>query len=205
MKIKNVVFDIGMVLIDFHWAKTMRELGICEEAIAHLGVHMMGHPLWNEMDLGVMAEDCIREQFKQISPQYAKEIDLFLGNMEHVVTDYPKSREWLQGLKDRGYRVYLLSNYPERMFLMHSKNYSFLPYTDGRVVSYECHLIKPDPRIYQLLCEKYDLLPGECVFLDDREENVFAARKLGFYGICVHNQEQAIAQLEQLLKEKGDF
>ena len=69
MKIKNIVFDVGMVLIDFHWEKTMRELGISEDAIEHLRVNMMQHPMWNEMDRNVMNEEEIVKQFKKLTPQ----------------------------------------------------------------------------------------------------------------------------------------
>ncbi|MDD6136663.1 MAG: HAD family phosphatase [Lachnospiraceae bacterium] len=205
MKIKNIVFDVGMVLIDFHWEKTMRELGISEDAIEHLRVNMMQHPMWNEMDRNVMNEDEIVKQFKKLSPQYADEIDLFLGNMEHVVTDFPRSGEWLKELKARGYGIYLLSNYPERMFKMHWEHYSFAPYVDGKLVSYECHYTKPEKEIYHLLCERYGIDAKESVFLDDRFENIEAAKEVGFYGILVHEQEQAIAELEQLLVKEGAY
>lgn len=203
--IKNIIFDIGMVLIDFHWAKTMRDLGISEEAVEHLRVNMMNHPMWNEMDRNVMTEPEIVAEFKKLSPQYAAEIDLFLGNMDQVVTDFPKSEAWVKGLKEQGYNVYLLSNYPERMFKMHWEHYSFAPYVDGKVVSYECNLTKPDPAIYKLLCERYDLKEEESVFLDDRQDNIDAAKALGFEGIHVLNQEQAIGDLAKLLEEKGAY
>lgn len=205
IKIKNIVFDIGMVLIDFHWAKTMRDLGFTEEVVATLGKNMMQHPMWNEMDRNVMTEADIVKEFKKLSPSYEAEIDLFLSNLDKVVTVFPKSNEWLKNLKERGYNVYLLSNYPERTFKVDSKRYSFMDYVDGKVVSFECHYTKPEKAIYDLLCERYNLLEEESVFLDDKFENIEAARSYGFYGIQVKNQDQAIAELNQLLAEEGAY
>lgn len=205
IKIKNIVFDIGMVLIDFHWAKTMRELGFSEEVVATLGKNMMQHPTWNEMDRNVMAEEDIVKEFKKLSPMYEAEIDLFLRNLDKVVTVFPKSDEWLRNLKERGYQVYLLSNYPERTFKVDSKKYTFMDYVDGKVVSYECHYTKPEKEIYDLLCDRYKLRPEECVFLDDKYENIEAAKSYGFEGIQVQNQEQAIAELDELLAKKGAY
>lgn len=200
--IKNIVFDIGMVLIDFHWDKTMRELGIPEEAIEHLGKHMIHHSLWSHLDKNDIPESEIIDEFKKISPEYSGYIDIFFRNMEGVVTDYPKSAEWLKKLKERGYNIYLLSNYPERMFKMHSVNYSFMPYVDGKVVSYECKLTKPDRKIYELLCDRYDIKPEESVFLDDRQENIDAAKQMGFEGIVVENQDDAIIELDKILAKR---
>lgn len=197
--IKNIVFDIGMVLIDFHWQKTMKELGIPDEAIVTLGKNMVEHVLWGEMDRGFIPEEELVAEFKRMSPQYEEYIDLFLDNMEGVVTDYPGSKSWLKELKDRGYNIYLLSNYPKSFFEMHVKNYSFMPYVDGRVVSYEYKVKKPDVRIYEILCEKYNIKPEESVFLDDRKENIATAESLGFKGIVVTDQDTARKQLDELL------
>lgn len=197
--IKNIIFDIGNVLIDFHWDKTMRELGIPEDAIKHLGENMINHKLWSHMDKNDIPEGELVQRFKEISPQYSEYIDRFFSNMENVVSDFPESADWLKELKQRGYKIYLLSNYPERMFKMHSKRYGFMPYVDGKVVSYECKMIKPDEGIYRLLCEKYDIIPEESVFLDDRKENVEASVRLGFNGILVGNQKEARKTLDELL------
>ena len=76
---------------------------------------------------------------------------------------------------------------------------SFMPLIDGGVISYEVKSVKPEPGIYEALIGKYDLIPEECVFLDDREENVEAARQKGFHGIVVEGYEQASEALDKLL------
>ena len=81
---------------------------------------------------------------------------------------------------------------------------SFMPLIDGGVISYEVKSVKPEPGIYEALIEKYDLVPEECVFLDDRPDNVEAAKKKGFHGIVAEGYEQASEALNNILKEADE-
>ena len=71
---------------------------------------------------------------------------------------------------------------------------------DGGIMSYEVQLIKPDLVIYQTLIARYDLQPEECVFLDDTKANIDGALRAGMQGILVKTQEQAMQDLDELLK-----
>ena len=95
--------------------------------------------------------------------------------------------------------MYLLSNYGKTSFEAARDNgrLSFLPLVDGAVISYEIKIVKPEPGIYEALLTKYGLQAKECVFLDDKAENIEAAKALGFHGIVV---EQAKQELKMLLE-----
>lgn len=98
--------------------------------------------------------------------------------------------------------MYLLSNYGKTSFeaaKTHGK-LSFLPLVDGAVISYEVQIVKPEPGIYQKLLEKYHLKAEECVFLDDKAENIEAAQRLGFHGVIVKEYVQAKEELESVLQ-----
>ena len=200
---KNIIFDIGMVLVDFHWRTTMQKLGIPENVIDTLDRNMVNHPLWNHFDLDDIPESELIQKFKELSPECSEYIDLFMNNLDDVVDMFPDADKWLKSLKDRGYHVYLLSNYPRRLFALHTPRFHFLPYTDGRVVSYECHITKPDERIYQRLCNKYNLIPDESIFLDDRQANLDAASKLGFNTLLVTDPIAVRAELENILEKEN--
>lgn len=197
--IKNIIFDVGMVLVDFHWEQTMRELGIPETVIHDLDKRMIHHNLWKELDLANIPEEDIVSEFKAQNPQYADYIDLFFQNLDEVVTTFDGTAEFIQELKGKGYKIYLLSNYPARMWKMHIPRFLFYPYVDGEVVSYQYHLSKPDRRIYETLCAKYQLNPQECIFLDDRQENIDTAKALGFEGIVVTDPFHARDELLKVL------
>ncbi len=198
--IKNIIFDIGDVLVDFHWKRTMEEHGFSEEAICALGQGMITSERWNQLDLGILPEQEIFEAFKKELPEYRDEIDSFLAFKGEIVTTVPGTREWILDLKKRGFSVYLLSNYPESFFQLHAKNrFDFMDLVDGAVISYELKCIKPDKRIYEHLLKKYALKPEESVFLDDRLVNVCAARELSMQAIHFKNQAEAKRELEDLL------
>lgn len=99
-----------------------------------------------------------------------------------------------------GYRTYYLSNYSRRVETEAAHALSFLKELDGGILSYKVHQIKPDPKIYQMLMERYGLKAEESVFLDDSPANIETARALGMQGILVTSQEQAVEALDQLLE-----
>ena len=79
------------------------------------------------------------------------------------------------------------------------KALDFLAEMDGGILSYQAKLIKPDPEIYRLLCDRYGLKAKECVFIDDTEKNVLAAQKEGMKGIIFHTLEQTKEELDGML------
>lgn len=200
--IKNIIFDIGNVLVEFRPEKVFLEIGVSPEKIEGLANATVYSPLWPELDRGIMREEDVFQKMKEASPEYAKEIGLISEKaIEELVHCFDYSADWLKGLQERGYKVFLLSNYPKSFFELHSKkHFSFLPYIDGKVVSAYVNLIKPDIRIYETLLNKYNLKPEECVFLDDREENVEGAEKAGIHGIQFLSYDDANRKLEQMLR-----
>ena len=178
-KIKNVVFDVGNVLIDFCWERHCRRLGYTEDIIQSFGKQMVSSDCWDRLDEGTMEETEAIEEFIRRMPQYEAEIRKFWDTAEGFVEEYPYAAPMMDLLHKKGYKVYLLSNYPLEMYRLHWKRFHFFPYVDGYIVSAVEKMRKPDIRIYQLLCERYQLNPSECFFFDDRQENVDAAIHAG--------------------------
>lgn len=203
--IKNVIFDIGMVLINFRYREYMEELGFSKELQEIFCEKIIENILWGELDLGVReTEDIIREMKSRVL-EYPAEADAFFDRINDIVETFPYALPWIRGLKQKGYRVYLLSNYPKELFALHAKEkFTFADAVDGRIVSGYVKMVKPDPEIYKLLCMTYNLKPEECVFLDDREDNLESAGALGFHTVRFQNYEQAKTELEALLQENGN-
>ena len=200
--IRNIIFDIGNVLAGFRWAELFKELGFTGEAFDRIAAATVLHPtMWNEFDRSVMSDEEIIAGCMKQAPEYEKEIQLMFSKTELLVEEYEHSKQWIQELKEQGYRVYLLSNYGKTSFEAARDNgrLSFLSLVDGAVISYEVKIVKPEQGIYMALLEKYNLKAEECVFLDDKTENIEAAKKLGFHGIVVQSGEQAKKELEELL------
>ena len=180
--IKNVVFDVGMVLADFRWFDYMLDLGISPEHADFLGKNMVLTKYWDEMDLGIFDEEKGCEFFSGLFPEYRDDIEKFWKDPAEIVWEYDYAEGLIRDIKAAGYNVYLLSNYPPKMSAIHWPHFKFRKHTDGEVISGIEKVAKPDPAIFKLLCDRYFLNPSECLFIDDREKNVNAAMKLGMKG-----------------------
>ena len=199
--IKNVIFDIGMVLVDFAWKDHLIELGFDSECIDALDKSFINDPLWDELDLGIMKEEDVIDSAVARLPQYESQIRLMWDKMINAVRPYDYSKKWIMDLKEKGLNTYLLSNYPDSLFKKSVEcAFPFYPYIDGEVVSSRVKLRKPDERIYKTLFEKYNLVPEECVFFDDRKINIDAAKKLGVNAFLFEGYEKACKTLDEICK-----
>jgi putative hydrolase of the HAD superfamily len=106
----------------------------------------------------------------------------------------------LPGLKKRGFKLYYLSNFPLDIFDEVRAGYYFFRYFDGGLISAEAKSSKPDKRIYEILIERYSLLPEECLFIDDLEANVISARTFGMKGLLTNGSLEIAKEVEKVLK-----
>lgn len=198
--IRNVVFDVGNVLVNFCWQELMDDLGL-SRLKEQFGNTVFGSHWWGELDRGVLDEDEVLNFLREDNREHYKEFDLIWSNRDKLVEPYDYTLKMIDALKERGLKVYLLSNYPKNLFELHTKSgcFPFIDKVDGKVVSGFVKLVKPEREIYEYLLNKYSLKAEECVFLDDRKENIEAAKKLGMNGILFEEYEQAWTELEQLM------
>ena len=197
--IKNIIFDVGYVLVDFRWRELMKDLDIPKDVQEIFADKVFGSPWWNELDRGVIDEDEVVNKLREENSPHYNEFDLIWANRDKIVKPYDYAVGMIETLRARGFKVYLLSNNPESLFELHTKcgHFPFVDKVDGKVVSGVVKMVKPDSEIYEYLLKTYDLKAEECVFLDDREENVEAAKKVGINGILFEGYEQAWAELNK--------
>ena len=196
--IRNIVFDIGGVLADFEPERLMAAHGFSEEAKAAFRREIFAR-VWLDCDRIPYDEAEIRALFRENVPGFEAEADRMWDDITPVTRPMPYAKPWLQDLKERGYRLYILSNYGKCSYAANSPRYDFLPFTDGQLISYEVRQLKPEPAIYLSLCGRFGIRAEESVFIDDVPANVEAAEKLGFAGIVFSGFEDAATQLEALL------
>lgn len=198
--IKNVVFDIGMVLVDFNWRGVMANLGFTEEETEKVGGVILSE-LWNDLDRGVMPEKEVTDMMKKQIPGYEEKFDMFWKYLYDTIEIFPYSVEWVKSMKDRGYNTYLLSNFPQGFYQNSEEHYfDFMPYIDGKIISSHVKCIKPEAEIYEKLLQTYDLKAEECVFFDDRADNVAGAKAVGINAIHFTDFEEAKTQFEELVR-----
>jgi putative hydrolase of the HAD superfamily len=196
--ITTVVLDIGNVLAHFRWKEYLEECGYDRDIKERVAKATVLCGFWNEWDRGARDEEELIAESIAKDPGVKQEILTFFQSFDKIVREYDYSREFVKTLKDNGYKVYLLSNYSKKHFELSKPTFSFLPYVDGAVISYEVKSIKPEPEIYQTLIDKYGINPYEAVFLDDLADNLEGAKPFGFHTIQVSNYEQARTELREL-------
>ena len=200
--IKNIVFDIGMVLVDFRKREYCKELGFDDYTTERIVKGIVERPMWNELDMGIITEQDILNDYISREPDMSAQAQLFMKDLTEIVHSFPDSRQWLSELKAKGYSIYLLTNYPKNMFELHKNTqFDFMDLVSGYVVSSHINFTKPDKRIYEHLLQKYALNANECVFLDDLEANTAAAASLGFQTITVTDRQAAKLKLFKLLEQ----
>lgn len=198
--IKNIVFDMGGVLITYDSRSVARSytendadgLLLWEEA-----VHSVE---WLKMDRGtIQEEEAVISICKRLPNHLHENVRKFMREWHHSLPPFPEMEELIRRLKDSGYRIYLLSNTSVR-FHEFRKGIPALKYFDGEFISADWHLLKPEPEIYQAFFQHYGLVPAECFFIDDMPANIEAADRAGMCGYVYHED---IARLEQALRNAG--
>lgn len=202
--IRNLVFDIGLVLADFPYREAVASLtddaAIQEKIIAAT----TEGKYWDELDRGIMTTQEVVDAMVSLSPENGELIRKFTYEtiVDHMYPfDY--SEGWLKGWHDAGYGVYILSNMSDHIYNANTDRFTFLRHVDGQIVSYRHKVMKPDPRIYNILCETYSLRPEECVFIDDRQKNIDAAAALGFATVRFVSYDDAQSKLKKLISGRS--
>jgi len=196
--IKNVIFDLGNVLIRFKPLEYVYSK-IADESIArqvYSAIFLSKE--WVLLDRGVIteAEAVDRIVARNSAPdvlirQCMKDWYELLTPIEATVTAFRK-------IKAGGYKTLILSNYHQKAFEYISGKYGFLQEFDGGIISYRERLLKPEPEIYDALITRYRIKPAESVVIDDARENIIGAGRAGFATILVEDPVKLQFQLTEL-------
>lgn len=197
--IDTVIFDIGRVLVDFQPDIPLRRHFSDPELQRRLKLAVYSNPAWAEADRGLLPEAEILSRFIAAAPDLEPEIRRAYDCAWETIRLFPYTEDWIRSLKERGFRVFCLSNYSRRLRETTAEELRFLPLLDGVLFSYACGLIKPDPEIYRLLFRTFSIRPERAVFLDDNADNIRAAQREGLHTILFTEYSRVHAELESLL------
>ncbi len=196
--INTIIFDIGNVLTGFQWKKFYESFNFSPDIFERLAAATTLNEDWNEFDRGRLNDDELLAEFIKNDPGIEKEIRTVLADIGDMLERYDYAVPWIRELKEKGYRVLVLSNFSHKAFQDCKKALDFLPYTDGGILSYQEKCIKPEPEIYKRLIAKYNLVPEECVFIDDLQQNLDGAARFGIHTVLFQNLAQAKEDLKKL-------
>ena len=182
-RIDAVAFDLGGVLIDWDPRYLYRTL-FDDEAAMEEFLATITTPEWNlAQDAGRPWAEAIDELAAR-HPEHRDLIEAFWRRWPETLGEaIEPTVAVLDELRSTPVGLYALSNWSGETFPLARPRYAFLEWFDGIVISGDENVIKPDPRIFRVLVDRYGLEPGSTVFVDDHEPNIRAAAKLGFRGI----------------------
>lgn len=193
--IKNVIFDMGNVLLSYDPDVCLRLFVEKEEDREIIKRELFNGPEWAEGDLGLLTDE---ERFDGVSRRVPERLH---GELKKCAVDWticmkpvPGVKEFLSYVKERGYKIFVLSN-ASNSFYDYFPDFMPLDYFDGTVVSCDIHMVKPDIRIYKYLLEKYGLKAEECFFMDDMAANVEAAKEAGLNGAVFKGDFEEMKEL----------
>lgn len=200
--IKNIILDIGDVLAKSNYHEFFTQKGYDEETVQRLEKATFFSPLWKELDRGVWNFSQITDGFVKNAPELEEQLRTVFNDMSGFVKAFPYAVYWVCSLKESGLKVFCLSNISGKICDDCTEELEFLKYVDGKILSYEERLIKPDPEIFKRLLERYGLCADECIFIDDIGQNVIAAKELGIHGIVFQNKSQAEHEIEMIWRSQ---
>ncbi len=181
-EIRNVVFDLGGVMINYNPGQFIADMGYEGKYAEELRDAIFYDPLWEDMDRGRFEsyEQALPEFIKH-HPHLEKDIRRFFRPDWFEVYTVKQDTERLlyDWVYDKGYDIYILSNFSKDGFAYVEKKYPFFKKARGKVVSAYEKCIKPYPEIYRILLDRYGLRPEESVFIDDYQPNVDGAIAVG--------------------------
>lgn len=193
--ITTIIFDIGNVLVHFRWKEYIAGFGYTDVINDRVAKASVLSPDWNEYDLGVLSEEEILDRFAANDPEVEDKTRVIFSSLKGLLKQTGYAKSWIRDLKNRGYRILYLSNFSQKADRECAEEMDFIPLTDGGILSYKVKMTKPDHRIYKLLADTYGLKPSECLFFDDTEANVKAARECGYNAEVFTSYEEACAMI----------
>jgi 2-haloacid dehalogenase len=179
--IQAIIFDFGGVLINWDPRRLFGKFFSNDAQRVEAFMKEINFSAWNlSQDEGRPFSQAVSNLSAQF-PQYAHIINAYDIDWEQSITGtIPETIEILHRLKTAGCRLYGLTNWSAEKFAVVRHKYKFFDLFEEILVSGEVKLIKPDPAIFQLLLQKIQHVPQECLLVDDSLANIKTAREMGF-------------------------
>lgn len=198
--IKNVVFDLGNVLISFRPSNYFDKKDYPESIKTKILTDIFSSKEWLMLDNGEISTTEGIDAIALKSTLKKEEIIHIFNLRTDIMFPIDQNVRILPDLMKRGFRLYYLSNFPIDIFEEIKTGYYFFKYFDGGIISSEVKFSKPDRRIYEILLKKYSLTPEECLFIDDIEKNVSVAETLGMNGLVTFGSLDISEKIHKALK-----
>lgn len=198
--IKNIILDFGKVLVDYDFERFFHSHIPDQDRCNAFIPILYNERIQQLLDREERPFDVIMDEVISENKEFEPEIRMFISHYPEIVMgEMPGMRSLLTQLKAEGFRLYGLTNWCSKVYLT-MRQFPIFSLLDGFVISSEEKVIKPEPDIYRILLSRYNLKPHECLFADDRPENIEGGRAVGIEGIVFHDAVQFESELRAILR-----
>ena len=192
MAVQKFLFDLGNVFFDWNPERVLKPIFNDDERM-NFFIKNISFPLLDtRCDAGITIEVAVNDAIKKF-PEFEKEIKFYYPNHGNMVGGFfQKTVDVFYKIKELNYPCFVLSNWSAETYEGMEEKYPFLKDFDGKIISGRDFLIKPDPAIYELAISRFNLIPEETLFIDDRLDNIEAAQNLNFQ--TIHLTDPSLVQ-----------
>jgi putative hydrolase of the HAD superfamily len=197
MPIKNIIFDVGNVLVRWDPASAVAKVFPEHEVPAIMTNVFQAEP-WRALNRGDITEEELIELCNENYGMTREQAKNLMQAIRESLIPVPGGQELLHNLYTAGYNLYALTDNTHNILAYLKQRYDFWPKFKGIVSSADVRYLKPSPHMYQTLINTYNIIPEESVFLDDLEHNIVGAKLHGIHGIQFFTADQARTELEKM-------
>ncbi len=196
--IRNIIFDIGGVLLDYNPKTYLDKLNIEDSKRKELNDIIFYNQKWKDCLNGFITNSELIEYLVKENQKYKDEIKQILSkeNLKYMLPPKQEMIEYYKSLKQKGYKIYLCSNITKDTYNYIKDSFEIIQLADGGVFSCFENISKPNVEIYQKLIEKYNLDIEKSILIDDTKRNITSANDIGLKGILFNN----IEDIKEILK-----
>lgn len=196
--IRNIIFDIGGVLLDYNPKTYLDKLNIEDGKRKELNDIIFHNRRWKDCLNGFITNSELIEYLIKENLKYKNEIEQILSknNLKYMLPPKQEMIEYYKTLKQKEYKIYLCSNITQDTYNYIKDSFEIIQVADGGVFSCFENISKPNVEIYQKLIEKYNLDIEKSILIDDTKRNIISANDIGLNGILFNN----IEDIKKILK-----
>lgn len=195
----DIILDMGNVLLEWNKEKILKAVAKTQKDYLILDKSIFQSGLWERLDLGALTrEELVDRVLSLLGDIYEKKVEEVIWNWPAYIDIYMEVFPLLTGLKEKGHRIFVLSNTSPVFYELLEEQLSPLnEILDGFVISCDIKAVKPDPKMFEEILHKYDLNPENCIFLDDVKDNTNMAESLGIKAYQVKHRSDVVDVLKK--------
>ena len=195
----DIILDMGNVLLEWNKDKILRSVVKTEKDYMILDKAIFQSGLWERLDLGTLTrEELVLKVVSMIGSIYQEKVQEVVWNWPSYIEIYTEVFPLLARLKEKGHRIFVLSNTSPVFYELLEEQLSPLnEILDGFVLSCDIKAVKPDRKMFEEILHKYELNPANCIFLDDVKENTKMAESLGIKAYQVKKRSDVVDILKK--------